>query len=151
MSLPIHSSYTALVAMARLSGEAKLLLLKRTNGNYWCHIAGRIEKGETAWQAAIRELKEETAIEVDAVQPSGYVDQFYDIDRDCINIVPVFVARVNAGSTVVLNEEHSEFKWCSLEEAKALVDFPNMRALYDFIWRHFVEDSRGSVSIRLEQ
>ncbi|WP_312882971.1 NUDIX domain-containing protein [Rhizobium etli] len=26
----------------------------------WCQIAGGIEHGETAWQAALREAKEET-------------------------------------------------------------------------------------------
>ncbi|HJM95333.1 MAG TPA: NUDIX domain-containing protein, partial [Candidatus Marinimicrobia bacterium] len=42
----------------------RFLLLKRAQTkkyeHFWQGVAGKIEKDETAWEAAIRELKEET-------------------------------------------------------------------------------------------
>ena len=44
--------------------ELQFLILKRSKTkiyeHLWQGVAGKIEKGETAWQAAIRELEEET-------------------------------------------------------------------------------------------
>ena len=46
--------------------ELKFLILKRSKTkiyeHLWQGVAGKIEKGETAWQASIRELKEETGL-----------------------------------------------------------------------------------------
>ena len=39
---------------------------------------------------------------------------------------------------VVLNDEHTEYWWCGLSEAKALAPFSNQRKLYDFVWKNFV-------------
>ncbi|MEC8914977.1 MAG: NUDIX domain-containing protein, partial [Candidatus Neomarinimicrobiota bacterium] len=42
----------------------RFLLLKRAQNkkyeHFWQGVAGKIEKDETAWEAAVRELKEET-------------------------------------------------------------------------------------------
>nr|WP_246876983.1 hypothetical protein [Aeromonas sp. SrichE-2G] len=40
--------------------------------------------------------------------------------------------------TVTLNDEHTEYRWCTLAEAKGLVSFPGQQALYDHVWHHFV-------------
>lgn len=43
---------------------------------------------------------------------------------------------------VALNAEHTEYRWCTLDEAKALVSFPGQKALYDHnIWHHFVDNT----------
>ena len=47
--------------------KIKYLILKRARTkmyeHLWQGVAGKIEKGEQAWQAAIRELKEETGLD----------------------------------------------------------------------------------------
>ena len=55
-------------------------------------------------------------------------------------MIPAFVAICQDEQTVVLNKEHTEYRWCSLLEAKALVVFSNQRKLYDFVWENFVEN-----------
>ena len=137
-SIPVSTSFAALVVLAKFDDEFQMLLLKRSKEKYWCHVAGHIESGETAWQAVIRELKEETSVEASAIYSASYIDRFYDDVRNRINLVPVFVTYVERNVVVQLDHEHTDYKWCGLEEAKALVDFPNMKTLYDFIWRHFV-------------
>ena len=51
----------------RKNKEIRFLLLKRAKTkiyeHLWQGVAGKIEAGETSWEAAIRELKEETGFE----------------------------------------------------------------------------------------
>ncbi|EJE8673945.1 NUDIX domain-containing protein [Vibrio parahaemolyticus] len=38
-----------------------------------------------------------------------------------------------------LKEEHTEYRWCSLEEAKQLTPFANQHHLYDHVWQYYVD------------
>lgn len=55
----------------------KYLLLKRTNepmkGRWWV-VGGRVHKGETLKEAAIRKIKQEIGIEAKNLQPIGYFE-----------------------------------------------------------------------------
>ena len=121
----------------QISGKYRRPLKRRKEG-FWCHVTGNIEADETACQAVIRELREETGVVTGEIYTAGYLDHFYEPDRNRINIVPVFVVFIPSNTEVQLNEEHTDYKWCTLEEAKSLVPFPNMRSVYDFVWSNFV-------------
>ena len=70
-----------------------------------------------------------------------YLEQFYEASLNTIEVVPVFVVYCPANQAVTLNDEHTDYRWCSLAEAKALVSFPGQKALYDHIWHHFVDNA----------
>ncbi len=59
--IPIRSVVVSAVLLSKIESEIKLLLMKRIKGDYWCHVAGKVEENETASQAILREIKEETA------------------------------------------------------------------------------------------
>lgn len=149
-SVPINTSFAALVVLAAFENGHKILLLKRAKEGYWCHIAGRIEKNETAWQAVVRELKEETSINAKKLYSASYIDRFYESQHNRINLVPVFIAYIDRDVFIQLNDEHTQYRWCSIEEATALVDFPNMKTLYAYVWRHFVNSRPRFPPIDLE-
>ena len=136
--IPVNTSVVAGVALSQFGNETKLLLMKRTKEGYWCHVAGKIEQGELAWQAMIREFMEETQIEVNSLYNGEYLEQFYEANSNQLLIIPSFVVVCPPEQKVVLNSEHTDFKWCSLEDAKSMVPFPNQRLLYDHVWQHFV-------------
>jgi len=98
----------------------EFLLMKRNlNKIYehlWQGVAGKIEDGETAPEAAIRELKEETGFDPVKVFVADHVSRFYEVHGDRINLVPVFGIEVNSDE-VILSEEHIDFKWVTIEEA----------------------------------
>ena len=63
------------------SGEAAFLLTKRTNrlrahGGQWALPGGRCDAGETATEAALRELEEELAVSVDPGSVLGLLDDY---------------------------------------------------------------------------
>lgn len=132
---------TSVVALRRATGGHEILLLRRTGSNAgeWCQIAGSIEPGETAWQAALREMREETGLIPSRLYSADLCEQFYEIGTDSIWIAPVFVAYVDSEATVRLNEEHSEYCWTSLDRAGDLVPFPGQKTMLTHIRRWFVE------------
>jgi len=96
-----------------------LLMKRNLNKIYehlWQGVAGKIEDGETAPEAAIRELKEETGFYPVKVFVADHVSRFYEVHGDRINLVPVFGIEVNSDE-VILSEEHIDFKWVTIEEA----------------------------------
>ncbi|WP_070968548.1 NUDIX hydrolase [Vibrio sonorensis] len=137
--IPINSSVVSGIALSEVDGEMKMLLMKRVKGDFWCHIAGSIEQGETGWQAIVREIEEETQIKAVDLYNAQYLEQFYEQRLNRIDIVTVFVVQCPPNQAITLNEEHTEYRWCNLAEAKALAPFPNQHKVYEHIWTHFVE------------
>ena len=98
----------------------KFLLLKRAKTkmyeHLWQGVAGKIEKNETATDAAIRELKEETGFNPISMFVVDHVSNFYEAHQDRINLVPVFGIEVD-NEIVTLSKEHCEFKWLEFDLA----------------------------------
>ena len=104
----------------RKSKEIRFLLLKRAKTkiyeHLWQGVAGKIEVGETSWEAAIRELKEETGFEPVRMFVADHVSKFYEAHGDWVNMVPVFGIEVE-DEEVKLSDEHCEFKWVDFNTA----------------------------------
>lgn len=139
--IPIRCHAVAGVALSEIDGQTKVLLMNRVKGGFWCHVAGSVEAGETGWQTIIREFGEETSIAVSDLYNGQYLEQFYEVASNTISVVPVFVVYCPPNQPVMLNDEHTEYRWCTLAEAKALVSFPGQKALYDHVWHYFVVNS----------
>ena len=102
-----------------LDGIRFLLMKRNLNKIYehlWQGVAGKIEKGETSSEAAIRELKEETGLSPLNIFVADHVSKFYETHRDRINLVPVFGIEVDS-ENVILTEEHISYKWVDIDEA----------------------------------
>ena len=104
----------------RKNKEIRFLLLKRAKTkiyeHLWQGVAGKIEAGEAAWEAAIRELKEETGFEPVRIFVADHISKFYEAHGDRVNLVPVFGIEVD-NEEVILSDEHCEFKWVDFNTA----------------------------------
>lgn len=132
----------SVVALKDRGSDTRILLLQRASDHLrgaWSYVAGHIEQGETGWQAARRELAEETGLVPVALYSTSHCEQFYDLREDCIQIVPAFVARVATDAIVRLNGEHSACRWLGFSDAMSKVPFGSQRDLFAHIRREFVE------------
>lgn len=138
--IPIRCHAVSLVAVRVVNDANEVLLLRRTRAlqGEWCQIAGTIEKGETAWQAAIRELAEETALVPLTLYSGDICEQFYEAHLDAISILPVFVATIDPAALVRLNPEHSEYRWVSFDEANRMVPFAGQRKVLRHVEAEFL-------------
>lgn len=139
-AIPIRCRGIAVVLLKVIEGQHKVLLMKRADRSLedaWCYIGGGIEEGEKAWEAALREIQEETGITKVSLYSANICEQFYHINRDSIWIAPVFVGYVDDSEDVVLNCEHKEFKWLTFGEAKDKATFPGNDTVFEHIEKHF--------------
>jgi dATP pyrophosphohydrolase len=92
-------------------------------------VTGSIEKGETAVQAAIREIQEETGLKLTKLYSADAVETFYMPANDKINFVPVFVGFTEEIDVKLSDTEHDAFEWLSFEEAKKRLAWAEQRRI----------------------
>lgn len=110
-------------------GATEFLVLHRSAEepiypNVWQVVTGGIEPGETAVEATLREMVEETRLQPSIVWAVPYIASFFSVKRDQVLNVPVFAALVDEGSNVMLSAEHQDHEWLRLEEAIERLVFP---------------------------
>lgn len=118
------ATYVAVIGVVKLNSNGDernddyILLLKRnaqrrTSPNKWQTPSGFINEGESAEEAILREVKEETALD-GTIKKSGSV--FEVIDQWARWIIIPFLILVKSDKVVIDNKEHSEFKWIKVDE-----------------------------------
>jgi len=137
--IPIRSFSVSVVVIRHTGTRHEVLLLKRsrTLAGTWCQVAGFIEPGETAWQTARRETREETGLTLHKLYSADICEQFYEAHRNAITLVPVFVGYADSTAQVVLNAEHQDFRWSSFEDAIELVPFSGQRRVLNHVRQEF--------------
>lgn len=124
------------------NGKLEFLLLKRSPDEYypniWQMVTGKIKKDETAYNTALREIKEETNLIPEKFWVAPTVNSFYSADKDYICLMPVFAAKVKYDNNVIISKEHSEYKWLSPEEAKKMLAWDGQRKSVDVIVDYFL-------------
>lgn len=112
------------------SGPLFLLLRRAPEVPYaeqWRMVGGKIQPGEAAWQAALRELREETGLVPVCAWTLPSVNTFYEWQYDRVNLAPAFAAEV-AGDPV-LDDEHDAFVWLEAEAAAGRMQWPEQARL----------------------
>lgn len=93
----------------------------------WETVHGRIEPGEEPQQAAVREVREETGLEVTRLY-NVCVQPFY-LHRTCtVELAVVFAAFVDPAAAVRLGEEHARSEWLVPDHALERFVWPRERA-----------------------
>ena len=107
----------------------------------WHPVMGHIEPGETAVEAALREMEEEVGLVAGREPCAGVwaleqVHPFYLHAIDCIVLSPRFAARVTREWVPRLNEEHSAYRWVAAAKASEVFMWPGQAACVREIVEH---------------
>ena len=114
----------------------------RSTRNIWQFVAGGAEDKETPIEAAVRELREETSINIKkedlivldskATIPVVNVTGTYTRGKD-VFVVPEYAFAVNATNfQIKLSNEHTEFKWLKYDKAMDILTYDsNKTALWE--------------------
>ena len=112
----------------------RFLILRTVPDGHWNHSAGQVESGETPLEAARRELAEETGLET--VVRDLTIPQQYPVPEGERRSYPDGLADVSVESFAAdappaweptLSGEHDEHRWCTYDEAFALLTWPEAR------------------------
>jgi 8-oxo-dGTP pyrophosphatase MutT (NUDIX family) len=131
------------VDVAIINTDGELLILKRTDDNKWSLPCGWVDVGESPFDTALRESKEETGIDI---KPLGYIaitekgPHLYPKLTHQVNIL-VATKLVEKKTSVNISHEHSKFRWINKKEAKKINWHPGHERLIRPIF-NFVEDGK---------
>lgn len=142
--IPVKSFSIAAYVCKVVSGHGRYLVVRRSTPylkDTWQMVSGRVEPGETGWEAALREIEEETGLVPDRFYSAELIEQFYEPAQNCVNLVPVFVGFVGTDREVRISEEHDAFEWIGVEDAGRYLPFEHQRLAIRDIERRFVQET----------
>ncbi|MFB6100406.1 MAG: NUDIX domain-containing protein [Candidatus Nanohalobium sp.] len=118
----MDSSDTFDVVQTVVRSGGEYLLAKRSEDNFWEFMGGKVKEEEDLKQAAIRELNEETDLELSQEELHDFRkgDSYRSEDDDRFRLNPVFFEvsekKKREMSPEGLSEEHTDFEWIELTE-----------------------------------
>ena len=124
------------VTKAVIIQNSKILLLKRKDSSKffpkaWDFAGGKVEPGETVEQAVVREVKEETGLDV---IPEKIVGEFPFEASGKQVMFHVFEIRPidhDISDSIVLSADHSEFIWVEKNDLMKLDLAPAVRKYFE--------------------
>ncbi len=111
-------------------GKILFLLLEKANGEYDLP-KGHIEKGESAVEAAKREITEETGLSVEFIPGFSIMTKyfFYKNKSKVLKKNKLFLAEVRS-SKVTISPEHKGYSWLTFEEITEKIKYKNTKTLF---------------------
>lgn len=112
------------------NNKNEVLLIQQNSGN-WGFPKGHMEKGETEIQTAIREIKEETNLDIQ-IDNSYRYELSYLQREDMTKTVVYFVATLtNENKQVQIQEkELQNYKWTQKEEVANTLTYNNLKEIW---------------------
>ncbi len=113
-------TFVVVVSLAILREDRVLIMKRAATKDHapgeWELPSGRIERGESPNQAALREAKDETGFNVEVVTPVDTYNFLRGAERtESVGIT--FLCNWLEGE-LVLSDEHDDARWVSIEDAE---------------------------------
>lgn len=109
------------VVQTVVKSGGEYLIAKRSEDNYWEFMGGKVEKGETLKEAALRELNEETDLNLSKndFQKFRKGDSYLSEDDEKFRLNPIYleidIKKKRSMSQEGLSEEHTDYEWIDLK------------------------------------
>ena len=107
--------------------EDKVLVIQQVKG-HWGFPKGHVEDGETEVQTAIREIKEETNLDVEIDETHRYVER-YSPEEGVEKDVVFFIAKKIGGEVKVQKEEVKDTEWLLPKDAMERLTYETSKVI----------------------
>ena len=115
-----------------MRGDQVLVIVPRGRRRVLGLPKGGMNAGETPQQTAAREVREETGVVANVIQPLGDVRYTYRRGgRRVRKTVHFFLCEYVEGSTADHDHEVDDARWIALNQAREELSYPGERALID--------------------
>jgi 8-oxo-dGTP pyrophosphatase MutT (NUDIX family) len=116
------------IVYRKFHGNTEILLIKHVNSGHWSFPKGHVEEGETEEETALREVKEETGIDILVDTSFRETVQYYP-RKDTQKIVVYFLGKARNYDFVPPEEEIAAIKWVEIGNAAAMLTYENDKTI----------------------
>lgn len=124
----LHEKSCGGIVYRKYHGNTEILLIKHIGSGHWSFPKGHVEAGETEPETAIREIKEETGVDV-MLDPTFRELVTYSPKKDTQKVVVYFIAKAKPGELVPQENEVAEVRWVEINRAAELLVYDNDRCI----------------------
>ncbi|KAB7495285.1 Bis(5'-nucleosyl)-tetraphosphatase [asymmetrical] [Armadillidium nasatum] len=121
-----------LVIFRRVTQCFEYLLLQTSYGeHHWTPPKGHVDPGESDYETALRETKEEAGLSVEDLNIYAEFrrELKYDVNNKKKTVTYWLAELKNSTVQIKLSDEHKDFKWLPLAEAQILGKYTEMAQL----------------------
>lgn len=130
--MPTRTSQVEVIIFKIVNNQIYFLLLKRNErkGDFWQPVTGGVHEKESLLEAVKRELREETGITkyLRIIEDVYYFE--FDAKEYGILKEYVFGVEILPDTNIILSHEHTEMKWCLLDESLALLKYDSNKTAF---------------------
>jgi 8-oxo-dGTP pyrophosphatase MutT (NUDIX family) len=110
----------------------EVALLGRANDGSWVFPKGTPASGESLEETALREVREETGLDVRIVRPLGEMSYSFAAGGERVHkIVHFFLMEATGGDPSLHDAEYDEVRWVAVPEARRMLTFDTYRDVLD--------------------
>lgn len=114
------------------AGERGLEVVIAGREGMWVLPKGTPDANERIEETAVREVREETGLDVRIVRPLGTIEYWFALPRQRVHkIVHFFLMEALGGDTAGHDHEYEEVRWVPVEEARRLLSFDTYREMLE--------------------
>ena len=106
-------------------GNTEILLIKHIKSGCWSFPKGHMEAAESEAETAIREIKEETNIDIVIDDPAFRETVSFNPRRDTRKEVVYFLARAISFNCIKQEEEIADIRWVQIGQAASKLAYDN--------------------------
>ena len=119
------------IVIFRKEEEENLFLLLHYPSGHWDFVKGKMEKGETTHQTAIREAKEETGItDITFVENfEEWISYNFKYQGELVQKKVVFFLAETKTKEIKISHEHSGYTWLDYNESMEKTTFDNAKTV----------------------
>jgi len=126
--------------------DAEIVVIQTASEKRWQLPKGLMDAGETVEQAAVREVREESGIEAEIIEPAREIEYWFTANYDgerrrYHKRVHFFVMRYISGSVEDHDHEVAEARWVLIREALKLLQFKSEREVVETAAEKFSKNS----------
>ena len=117
------------IVLFRKEGSKNLFLLLNYPSGHWDFVKGKMEKGETINETAIRETKEETGITDVAFLDNfeEWIEYNFQYQGELVHKKVVFFLAETNTKNVEISHEHLDYTWVDYNTAMEKTTFDNAK------------------------
>jgi 8-oxo-dGTP pyrophosphatase MutT (NUDIX family) len=141
-----------IIIFRRTPEGVKFLLLYRGR-DYWEFPKGKLGDAERSWQAAYREVKEETGLRPSELRLvsnfKAFQKFFYYRGSEKINRVIILYLAETKQQKIVISDEHDGYGWFKLAEARKVLSkhkdsIKIVQRAYDYLSKSKLQNGNGN-------